>query len=442
MNKLSRNFGLFSLLKFALPTIIMTMFMSLYTIVDGIFVSRFVGTDALSAVNIVFPIFSLASAFAMMLATGGSAIIARKMGSGHGDEGKQDFTFFAIFGFICGVVFSVLGIIFIDPIIRFLGATDKLYKLCYDYAIILFCLAPLTILQMLFQFGFVTAGKPIIGLIITSIGGATNIVMDYVLIVPCKLGIQGAAIATGMGMLFCATCGLIYFLFARKGTLYFVKPRRNKGALLKACSNGSSEAVTNLSNAVSTFLFNMLMLKYVGENGVAAITIILYSQFMITSMFLGFSSGVAPVISYNYGSGNIKQLKKIFIISASFIGIMSLALFGATFGINEPIVRLFSNGNMAVYDLATRGFYLYSFSFLIMGINIFGSSLFTALSNGVISAAISFMRTFIFLIGSLLLLPLVLNVDGIWLAVPLAELLTLIGTITFIIFKRKKYHYI
>lgn len=440
-NKLARNYNLFSLLKFALPTIVMTMFMSLYTIVDGMFVSRFIGTDALAAVNVVFPIISAVYALATMLACGGSAIIAQKMGTGHVKEARQNFTFFTIFGVVLGVLFTIVGLIFIDPIIKFLGATDKTYQFCYDYAFVLLFLAPIAILQMFFQSAFVAAGKPVIGLLVTITGGLINMIMDYVLIVPVKLGIQGAAIATGLGMLFPAVFGLIYFSVARRGTLFFTRTKADGKALLKACSNGSSEAVTNLANAVTTFLFNMLMLKYAGEDGVAAITIVLYSQFLITSLFLGYSTGVAPIISYNHGCGNHKQLRKIFLISIGFIVTMSAVLFAMTFLINKPVISLFSKDNPAVLALATRGFFLYSFAFLIMGMNIFGSSLFTALSNGLVSATISFLRTFVFLIGSLLLLPLALKVDGVWLAVPIAEIITLIATITFMILLRKKYHY-
>lgn len=440
-NSLAKKFNFSSLLKFTMPTIIMMVFMSLYMIVDGVFVSRFIGTNALSAVNIVYPLMNVVLAIAIMLATGGSAIIAKKMGEGKADEARENFSLLMIIGIAIGLSITILGIIFLKPIINMLGATNVLFDYCYDYTLVSLLFIPFMIIQLLFQYFFVTAGKPSIGLILTVIGGISNIVLDYVLIVPLDMGIRGAAIATGIGYLLPAICGIIYFL-QQKGTLYFTKPKWDLKVIINSCTNGSSEMVTNLSTGVTTFLFNTTMIKYLGENGVAAMTIVLYGQFLLTAVYLGFSSGVAPVISYNYGNNNKQQLRKIFQISTIFIIITSLLSFGASILLSSNIVHIFANVDSEVYDIAINGFLLFSFSFLVTGINIFASAMFTAYSNGTVSAIISFLRTFVFIIVGIMFLPLTWGVNGLWLAVPLAELLTLIISLICFIRYRHTYGYV
>lgn len=440
-NSLAKKFNFSSLLKFTMPTIIMMVFMSLYMIVDGVFVSRFVGTNALSAVNIVYPLMNIVLAVAIMLATGGSAIIAKKMGEGKTDEARENFSLLMIIGIAIGLSITILGIIFLKPIINMLGATNVLFDYCYDYTLASLLFIPFMIIQLLFQYFFVTAGKPSIGLILTVIGGLSNIILDYVLIVPLDMGIRGAAIATGIGYLLPAICGIIYFL-QKKGTLYFTKPKWDLKVIINSCINGSSEMVTNLSTGVTTFLFNISMMKYLGENGVAAMTIVLYGQFLLTAVYLGFSSGVAPVISYNYGNNNKQQLRKIFQISTIFIIITSLLSFGSSILLSSNIVHIFANVDSEVYNIAINGFLLFSFSFLVTGINIFASAMFTAYSNGTVSAIISFLRTFVFIIVGIMFLPLTWGVNGIWLAVPLAELLTLIVSLICFVRYRHTYGYV
>ena len=440
-NALSKQHNLASILKFTAPTIIMMVFMSLYTMVDGVFVSRFVSTNALSAVNIVYPYINVIIAVAIMLATGSSAIIAKKMGEGNFEEARTNFSFITLLGVLVGIVLGGVSLIFLDPLLRLLGAEGVLYPLCWDYAVYLFPFAPLSILQMLFQYDFVAAGRPGLGLFVIVLGGVANIVLDYVFIVPLGMGIAGAAIATGIGYSIPAVFGLLYFSFYKKGTLYFVRPKFDEMVLLHSCTNGSSEMVTNLSMAVTTFLFNLLMLKYLGEDGVAAITIVLYAQFLLTALYLGYSSGISSVFSFNYGAGDHAQLQRLFRISLWIVSISSVFVFLFSLLCCDPIILIFAPRGTQVFALAKHGFLLFSFCYLFTGTNIFASAFFTALSNGKVSAAISFLRTFVFIVASMLLLPMALGVDGVWLAIPVAELLTIFFSVYFFLRYRNVYHY-
>lgn len=440
-NGIAQEFNLISLLRFVAPTVVMLVFMSLYQMVDAVFVSKFVGENALSALNIVYPFPSIVIAVSIMLATGGSAIIARNMGEGKEKEAKENFSFIVLVGAVIGVAIATAGILFIEPLIYMLGATPSLYDYCYEYLFILVLSVPLSVFQMLFQSFFVTAGKPHLGLTLTVLGGVSNIVLDYVFIVLCGFGVSGAALATSIGYSIPGLFGLIYFAVSRKGTLYFVKPVFRWGVLFKCCINGSSEMVNNLAVAVTTFLFNVLMLKYAGEAGVAAITIVLYAQFLMTSAFMGFSSGIAPVVSFNYGSGNVRQLKKIFKISVWVITVVSAAVFVIAETCSDVVIMVFTPAGSEVFGLTKYGFAIFSFSFLCTGMNIFASALFTAFSNGKISAILSFLRTFIFLTACLLFLPLFWGVDGIWLAVPVAEVMALFVSVYYLVRFKKVYQY-
>ncbi|MEG1426686.1 MAG: MATE family efflux transporter [Oscillospiraceae bacterium] len=440
-NKLAQNFTLASLIKFTLPSTLMMVFMSLYQMVDGVFVSNYVGAEALSALNIVYPIPSILIAVSIMLATGGSAIIARYMGEGKTREAKESFTLICVVAFFFSLLFIILGTVFIEPIIRGLGATDALYAYCYDYLLILILSCPLSIFQMLFQNFLVTAGKPGLGLFCTVLGGMANILLDFVFVGLLSWGVTGAAVATAMGYGIPAVFGLFYFTFKRKGTLYFVRPKWSGYVLLHTCGNGSSEMVTNLANAVTTYLFNVMMLRYVGESGVAAITIVLYAQFLLTSVFMGFSIGAAPIFSYNYGRQNRERIKKLFRLSMIFSAVFSAGAVLISYLFSRQIVGVFARPGTEVFEIAIGGLHIFAVSFAFAGFNIFSSALFTAFSNGGISALISFSRTFIFLIGALLFLPVLLGSAGIFMAVPAAEFLSLFVTVFCLIFYRKKYGY-
>ncbi len=423
-NSIAKNFRFFSLLRFAFPTMIMMVFMSLYTIVDGIFVSRLVGSNALSSVNIVYPVISLVIACGVMLATGGSALVAKKLGEGKETEAREDFSALLLTGIIAGVILMIGSFFFLEPLSRLLGATDILLKDCKTYLGVSMLFAPACILQLFFQNFFVTAGKPGYGLALICAGGVFNMVFDYIFMGPLQMGVAGAALATGLGQLIPAVVGMIYFLFVRK-ILYLVRPVLHRGTLFLSCSNGSSEMVTNISNAVITYLFNIIMLDLLGEPGVAAITIVLYGQFLFNALYMGFSMGVAPVISYNHGCRRISLLRRIVRISLIFTVVSSAVITAAALIASPVIVEIFTPPSTEAYAIAKTGFFLFSFNYLFAGLNIFASSMFTALNNGPVSAVISFMRTFVFIVLNVLLLPKLLGVTGVWLAVPAAEFMSL-----------------
>lgn len=429
-----------SFLVFTLPTMIMMIFLSLYTIIDGVFVSRFVGQNALSAINIVLPSWCAINGIAVMFATGGSAIVAKNFGEGKSDLAKEHFSLIFIANVVIGVVLMILQLLFLPKLLILLGATENIYGYALDYGLILTIFIPITMIKSLFDYFMVTANQPNRGLIYTIIGGVSNIILDYLFIVVFNLGIAGAALATGIGLLIPAILGFIYFI-NKKNYLHFTKPKLEWKVLLKSMGNGSSEMVTNLSSAVTTLLFNLTMLKYLGEDGVAAITIVLYAQFFLMSAYLGFASGAAPLISFNYGENNHENLRKLIRYSYRILIVASFITFAMALLLASPLIKLFTGGENDLYHLTLIGFNLFSISFLPIGINIFASSMFTAFSNGKISALISSLRTLILVIVGIIILPTFLGVYGVWLTIPFSEVITLI--ISLILTKRyaKYYHY-
>lgn len=440
-NRFAQEFDFKSLMKFSTPTMIMMVFLSLYQMVDGIFISNLVGELALTALNVVYPFSSVIIAVAVMLASGSSAIIARNMGMGEVHKAKENFTLIVLAGIVVSVVISVLSVVYIDELLRFMGATPRIYQMCYDYLIVMILAAPLAMLQLLFQTFFVTAGKPKLGLLLTISSGVANIVLDAVFMTSFQMGIQGAAWATAIGYSIPAVFGLIYFAVCRRGQLYFVKPRFRLRVLTGACLNGSSEMVNNLAVAITTLLFNIVGLHFLKEEGVAAISIVLYAQFIMTAVFMGYSSGVAPIISFKYGAGDKPQIRRIFKISMWFVSVLSVVIFLLAFVVAEPIARVFASGNAYVLRLAVEGFWLFASSFLFTGLNIFISALFTAFSNGVVSGLLSFMRTFVLLVIALIALPALIGANGIWLAIPLAEAVAVLFSLAALYRYRKTYHY-
>lgn len=421
---LNQHFTPWALLKFAFPSIIMMIFMSLYTIVDGIFISRFLGSNALSSLNIVFPVINVVIAIATMLGTGGNAIISKYLGEVRGRDARECLTQFTVIGLAVSLLLLVLTQIFLTPLCRVLGSTDVLLADCRAYLSVSLMFAPACMLQTLFQSYLVTAGMPALGLFLTIGAGILNAVLDYVLILVFPMGIAGAAIATGIGQSVPAVAGLFYFLLSRKG-LYFTRFRLHPKELFMACYNGSSEMVTQLSNAVITFLFNLIMLNLAGENGVAAITILLYGQFLFNAFYLGFSIGISPIVGFQYGAGNRKQLRSIYRTSFLFVLASSVALTAIATISSTPLVSVFTR-DPKTFTLADAGFRIFAFNFLFSGFNIASSGFFTALSNGRVSAIISFLRTLVFIVLSLLILPRFFRITGAWLAIPVAEFLTLV----------------
>lgn len=439
-NKLDQDYGFRSLLRFALPSIVMMVFMSLYTMVDGFFIARFVGSDALSALNIVFPAISLVLALGIMLSTGGSAVVARRMGEGDEQGACRAFTLLTIVAVVIGLLFTLVGATLSEPITRLLGATDDLVGPGADYLRILLLAGPAYMLQLLFQGFFVTAGKPGLGLTLIVGAGISNMVLDYIFVVPLGMGIRGAALATVTGYLIPAVAGLVFFATHKRG-LRFSRPKWELRMLGQACFNGSSEMVTNISSAVINFLFNMFMLRFLGSDGVAAITIVLYAQFLLTALYLGFSMGVAPIISFNYGAENTNRLRRVFRSCVLFTAASSVVVFLLAMVFSGPIVSVFSPVGSVVHDLAVPGFRLFAPSFLFAGVGIFTSALFTAFSDGKVSAFISFLRTFGFILAALLILPNLFGINGVWLAVPVAEVLSAAASVFLLLWGRKKYHY-
>ena len=390
-NSLNQNFKTLSLLKFALPSMIMMVFMSLYTIIDGIFVSRLVGESALSAVNIVWPVICILIAIGVMLATGGSAVVARKMGEGDEKGACENFTFLAVVGVAVSLVLLVIVLLFHKPIVYALGADDSLFENGKTYLIYMMYFGPCCILQSLFQCFFVTAGKPAYGLGLITAGGVANAILDYVFMGP---------------------------------GLHFTRFHWDGKALWQSCTNGSSEMVTNLSNAVITYLFNIILMRMVGADGVAAITIILYGQFLFNALYLGFSMGVAPVISFQYGAKNSEKLSNVYHISNRFVKISSGFMAVASVLLAKPITSVFVSESSHTFAMTVTGFALFGINYLFSGYNVFTSSLFTALSDGKTSALVSFSRTFVCILASLLILPQIIGLKGVWLAVPVAEFVT------------------
>ncbi|MDO4541348.1 MAG: MATE family efflux transporter [Bacillota bacterium] len=438
---IGREFKLGSLLAFALPTMIMMVFTSLYVIVDGIFVARFVSSNALAAINIMAPAFSLAMAISIMLAAGSSAIIARHMGEGNIEAAHKGFTFITIVTIVIALASIILGLIFFDGIIAALGANEAIYPYCRDYFIVILFFVPTYMLQMLFQSMFITNGTPSLGMALTVAAGIVNMVFDYILIVPCNMGIAGAALATGLGTLVPSLFGIAYF-GSKRGALRFCKPKVNWALLGRSCINGSSEMVSNLAYGLITFLYNITMMRLIGEDGVAAITVIQYAEFLMSSLFFGFSMGVAPIFSYNYGSGNRPQTKRIFKICVGAVGAFSLFIFALAEIFGHYVVGIFAPPGTGVYELAAGGFRIFSVCFILVGFNVFASALFTALNNGKISAIISFLRTFIFISAVILILPEFIGVTGVWLAVPIGEALAFALSLFMILKKKNEYGYL
>ena len=439
-NPLARDIHFSSLLRFAFPSIVMMVIMSLYTMVDGVFVANLINTHAFSAVNLVYPIMSVVIAIGTMLGTGICAIIAKKLGENKQHEANENLTFIVVFALVLGSVISFLCLLFLPQLIQLLGADKSVFNYCMQYAQSLLLFVPFGLVQLVFQNVFVANGKPNVGLLVTILGGIANIILDYVFIKYFHMGIAGAAIATGIGYMIPSIFGIFYFFFIKKHNFYFVKPKIDLRVLSKTLTNGSSEMVSNLSASVTTYLFNILMMKYMGADGVAAISIILYLDFLLIAISLGYAMGIAPIIAYNYGSKSFVKLHKIISISTRFSFGVGIAMCVGTFIFAPFLVSFFASEGI-VFDIAVIGMRIFCFSYLVKGYNIFASALFTALSNGKISAILSFFRTFIFLTLFLLSFSAIMGMDGIWIAPVVAEICAITMSLYFILKKKKEYHY-
>ena len=439
-NAYEQNVNVRNILKFAIPTIIMTIFMSFYTMVDGLFVSNLLGTDALSAINLTAPIIALVTAVSTMLASDGSALIMKKVGEGKGEEAKQDFTFLILVNVVVGAIMTVVAYLLMDKIFLSMDLSSTTFNYCHDYLSHYLFFVIAILLMNNFTLYMIAVGKSNLSILCSIGGGITNIILDYFLIAKCHMGIKGAAIATGIGYSITAIVGL--YIFSKKTEMiHFTKLKCRLATLLKAITNGSSEMATALVTGITTMLFNASMLYYVGEDGVAAITIIMYVLMFATSLYTGYAYGVAPMISYYHGQQNHEKLHKLINLSLKIIATVALVSLISSIALTKPLVSIFTSVDNPVYQLAVNGNQLCSIAIIFIGFNIFVSSLFTALSNGLISAVIAFSRSFVFMIIALITLPKLLGINGIWLATPVAELASFIlASIMFIIFK-KRYRY-
>lgn len=440
--KLSDHFSYGRLLRFTLPSIIMMVISSIYSVVDGLFVSNLVGDLALSSVNIVFPVAMIVGSFGFMLGTGGSAIVARTMGEGDQALANRYFSMIIYAVVLLGAVLSAACVIYMEPIARFAGASDALIGDCVVYGRILLAGSVPFMLQTSFQSFFVVAEKPHLGLMLSIAAGVTNMVMDYVLIAVCDLGVAGAAIATVMGYCVGGVLPLLYFLSPKREGIRLTRTRFYGKQLLNACTNGSSELMSNISSSVVGILYNIQLMRLIGEQGVAAYSVMMYVDFVFVATFLGFSIGSAPIVSYHYGAGNHPELKNVFRKSMAVILCTSAAMVVLSELLSRPLSSAFVGYNAELLEMTVHGFRLFALCYLFCGINIYASSFFTALCNGALSALISFLRSLLLRGGMVLLMPILFDLDGIWTAVIAAEGLGTIVSLSLLYAKRRQYQYL
>ena len=439
--RLSDHFSYSKLIRFTLPTIAMMIFTSIYGIVDGVFVSNRVGSDAFAAVNLIMPVIMILGSTGFMVGTGGSAIVSKTLGEKKLEKASEYFSMLIYLCIVSGVILSAIGIIFIKPLAGLLGATGDIANNCIIYGRTVFFMMTGLFLQNAFQSFLVVDEKPKLGLAVTLLAGFTNMFLDFLFVYVLRLGVFGAAVATGISQFVGAIIPVIYFASGRNNILHLKKCRFNKDIIFKTFINGSSEMVTNMSMSLVNMLYNMQLMKYIGTNGVVAYGIIMYTGFIFSGTYIGYSLGSAPVISYHYGAGNKKELKSLFKHSIILLVISSVIMTLLAEVLAKYLAEIFVSYDKQLLELTTTAIRIYSVSYLISELNIFASSFFTALNNGFVSAVISFLRMFLFQIIMILLLPVIIGINGIWIAVTAAESLALVVSVIFVIINRKKYEY-
>ena len=441
--RLSDHFSYGRLLRFTLPSIAMMIFTSIYSVVDGFFVSNFAGKTPFAAVNLIMPFLMVVSTVGFMFGTGGTAIVAKVLGEGDRDRANRYFSLFTYVAFGLGALFSVLGILFIRPIARLLGAEGALLENCVVYARINLAATPFFILQLLFQSFFITAEKPQLGLAVTISSGVTNMVLDAVLVtlLPLPFKLTGAAIATAMSQAVGGVVPLFYFFRKNSSILQLGKTSYEGKAVLRACTNGSSEFMSNISMSIVGMLYNIQLMKYAGENGIAAYGVMMYVSMVFSGAFIGYSIGTAPVIGYHYGAQNHRELKSLLRKSICLISIFGICMVTAAQLLAVPLSKIFVGYDPALMALTVSGFRIFALSFLFMGFAIFSSGFFTALNDGLTSALISFLRTLVFQVAAVVLLPLIWGIDGVWISIVVAEVMAVMLGILFLILKQKKFQY-
>ncbi len=440
--QLSDHFTTPRLLRFVFPSIIMMIFTSIYGVIDGLFVSNYVGKTPFAAVNLIMPFLMIMGTVGFMFGTGGSAVVSQALGEGKPDKANQYFSMMVYIVIGSGIVLTLVGLLFLRPIAVAFGASGEMLDNCVVYGRIILCTLTAFMLQNVFQSFLITAERPQLGLAVTVAAGVANMLLDFIFVAVFRWGIVGAAAATAASQLIGGVVPLMYFLRPNTSKLHLVKTKLNAHILGKTCINGSSELMTNISMSLVNILYNFQLMHYIGEDGVAAYGIIMYVSFIFAAIFIGYSIGSAPIIGYHYGAGNHTELKGLFRKSLFLITLWNVILTALAILTAQSLAKIFVGYDIDLTGLTTRALALYSLSFLFMGHNIFGSAFFTALGNGVVSAAISFLRTLLFQVAAVLILPRLLGIDGIWLAIVVAELLALVITIYFFIKKKDNYHYL
>lgn len=439
--QLSDHFNYKRLLRFVFPSIVMMVFTSIYGVVDGLFVSNYAGKTPFAAVNFIMPFLMLMGALGFMIGTGGSAIVSKTLGEGENKKANEIFSMLIYITISLGVIFTLLGLIFLRKIAILLGAEGEMLNYCVQYGKIILVTLTFFMLQNVFQSFFVTAEKPHMGLAVTIGAGVTNIFLDFLFVGVFKWGIEGAAAATAASQIIGGVIPLIYFFAKNSSLLRLTKAGFDGRIFVKTCTNGSSELMTNVSMSLVNMLYNYQLMKFAGENGVAAYGVIMYVNLIFIAIYIGYSIEIAPVIGFNYGAQKHMELKNVFKKSLILISVWSVILTAGAMLLAPFLSKVFVGYDAELFEMTKNGFRLYAVSFLIMGFNIFGSAFFTALNNGGVSAAISFLRTLLFQIVAVLLLPIWFGLNGIWISITVAEVMALIVTIVFFITNRKKYHY-
>lgn len=439
--QLSDHFTYNKLLRFTMPSIIMMVFTSIYGVVDGFFVSNFAGKTAFASVNLIFPFIMILGGMGFMIGTGGTALVSLVLGTGDREKANRYFSMMVYLTLLLGIVLSVAGFLFTRPMASFLGATPEMMEDCVLYGRIVFCFIAIFMLQNVFQSFLIAAERPKLGLLATISAGVTNMFLDALFVGAFHWGVAGAALATGISQCVGGLLPLLYFIRPNTSLLRLTRTKLEIKPILQACANGSSELMSNISASVVSMIYNFQLLKYIGENGVSAYGVLMYVQFIFIAIYIGYAIGAAPIVSYHYGAGNDGELKNMFKKSVLLMACTSIVLTAAAFLLAAPLSGIFVGYDAELFALTCHAFRLFAFSFLLAGFNIFTSSFFTALNNGAVSAAISFMRTLLFQTASVLILPLLFGVDGIWWAITAAELFAFALSAAFLFAKRGKYHY-
>lgn len=438
---LSDHFTYRKLLRFVAPSAVMMMFTSIYGVVDGLFVSNYVGKVPFAAINLVMPFIMILGGIGFMIGTGGSALVSKTLGEGDRKKANRYFTMMIYLSLICGAAASVIGFVFIRPISYLLGATDAMIGDCVEYGRMIFLFTTAFMMQNVFQSFLVTAEKPRLGLLATVGAGVTNMALDAWFIVGLGWGVKGAALATGISQTVGGILPLIYFLRPNSSLLKITRTRLEGRPVFLAVTNGSSELMSNISASVVSMIYNIQLMKFAGEDGVAAYGVLMYVQFVFIALFIGYAIGSAPIIGYHYGAINHSELKNMLKKSIVIMSISGIIMTLLAQALALPLAKVFVGYDEGLLDMTVHAFRVFSFSFILAGINIFASSFFTALNNGAVSAAISFLRTLIFQSTAVIVLPMIWELDGIWLSITVAEVFALIISVTFLAAKRKKYNY-